>query len=132
MEAVRKVAVICVARAVMFGTLAIVCIMFAFSFNPPAAFRAGAVLTLGMAAVLLLKAHHVLRQQPKHTEVWLYLNERFRPRDDEGTRLYTAVLREVYGRFALGTFTVACGLFVVSALMIAAGLEMQGFQPVAR
>ena len=132
METVRKVAVMCVARAVMFGALAISCVMVAFAFSPPAAFRTGAVLTLVMAVVLLLKAHYALRQQPKHTEVWLYLDERVRPRDPEAARRFARVLREVYGRFAAGSFAAACGLFLVSVAMIAAGMEMQGFSPAAR
>jgi hypothetical protein len=42
MERARKIANVCVGRAVLFGWLAIVCIMFSFSFHPVAAFRAGA------------------------------------------------------------------------------------------
>lgn len=132
METIRKAAIMCVARAVMFGALAIVCVMFAFAFSPPAAFRTGAVLALVMAVVLLLKAHYALWQQPKHTEVWLYLDERIRPRDPEATRRFANVLRDVYGRFAAITFAAACGLFLISVVMIAAGMEIQGFQPVAR
>lgn len=128
MEPIRQVAVMCVARAVSFGTLAIVCVMVSFAFSPPAAFRTGAVLSLVMAIILLLKAHYVAWQQPKHTEVWLYLDERTRPRDAEATRRFTSVLREVYGRFAAGTLMVACGLFAVSVLMLAAGMEMHGFE----
>lgn len=126
METIRKVAVMCIARAVMFGTLAIVCVMVAFAFSPPAAFRTGAMLTLVMAVVLLLKAHYAFHQQPKHTEMWLYLDERTRPRDAEAARRFAGVLREVYGRFAAITFASACGLFLVSVLMIAAGMEVHG------
>ena len=132
METVRKVAVMCTARAVMFGTLAISCVMFAFAFSPPAAFRTGAVLTLIMAVVLLIKAHYVLYQQPKHTEVWLYLDERARPRDAEAARRFARVLREVYGRFAAGSFAAACGLFLVSVAMIAAGMEIHGMAAATR
>ena len=45
MEKVREVAVACIGRAVMFGTLAIGCVMVGFSFNPVSAFRSGAVAT---------------------------------------------------------------------------------------
>ena len=132
METIRKVAIMCIARAVMFGTLAIVCVMVAFAFSPPAAFRTGAVLTLVMAVVLLLKAHYALYQQPRHTEIWLYLDERTRPRDAEAARRFAGVLREVYGRFAAVTFATACGLFLVSVAMIAAGMEIQGMAAVTR
>jgi len=124
METVRKIAVMCVARAVMFGTFAIACVMFAFAFNPPAAFRAGAVLMLIMTVVLLLKAYYAFYQKPKHTEVWLHLDESSRPRDAEAVRRFAAVLREVYGRFAAGSFAAACVLFLVSMLMIAVDMEI--------
>lgn len=127
MDSVRKVAVMCTARAVMFGTLAISCVMFAFAFSPPVAFRTGAVLTMGMAVILLLKAHYALYQQPKHTEVWLYLDEHSKPRDPEAARRFGTVLRDVYGRFAAGSFAAACGLFLVSLMMLAAGMEIPTF-----
>jgi len=132
METIRKVAVMCIARAVMFGTLAIVCVMVAFAFSPPAAFRTGAMLTLVMAVVLLLKAQYALHQKPRHTEIWLYLDERTRPGDEEAGRRFAEVLREVYGRFAAITFATACGLFLVSMLMMAAGMEIQGLAPAVR
>ncbi|MEO3998094.1 hypothetical protein [Mesorhizobium sp. CAU 1732] len=132
MEMVRKVAVMCVARAVMFGTLGIGCTMFAFAYDPPAAFRCGAILTLMMAGILILKAHYVLRQKPRNTEVWIYLDERTRPREPEAVKRYAAVLREVYGQAARIAFAVSCALFVISALMLAAGMELQGFQSIPR
>lgn len=126
MDIIRKIAVMCVARAVMFGTLAIGCIMFSLAFDPPSAFRSGAILTMVMAGILLLKAHYACYQKPKHTEVWIYLDERMRPRDDEATRRYADVLRTVYGEFARGTFVVALGLFAISMLLFAAGMGYQG------
>lgn len=132
METVRKIAIMCVGRAVMFGALAIACVMFAFAFNPPAAFRTGAVLTLVMAVVLLLKAHYALYQKPKRTEIWLHLDERSRPNDAEAMRRFAGVLREVYGRFAAGSFAAACVLFVISVIMMAAGMEVQVFGPASR
>ncbi len=124
MQAVREAAVMCITRAVMFGALAIVCVMVAFAFSPPASFRTGAVLTLVMSVILLLKAHYAMHQQPKHTEVWLYLDERARPCDAEGMRRFSAELRDVYGRFATITFAAACALFLVSLLMLAAGMDL--------
>lgn len=125
-EIVRKMAVMCVARAVMFGSLAIICVMFAFAFNPPAAFRTGAVLALLMAAVLIMKAHYARYQKPRNTEVWLYLDDRTRPRDADDARRFARMMREVYGRFALASFAAACCMFAVSTLLIAAGMEIKG------
>lgn len=116
METIRNLAIMCVGRAVMFGALAIFCVMFSFAFDPAAAFRSGAIMTLLMTGILLLKAQYVVFQKPRNTEVWIYLDERARPRDDEATRRYAAVLREVYARFALAALLAACALFAISVL----------------
>lgn len=121
MDTIRNLAIMCVGRAVMFGALAIFCIMFAFAFDPAAAFRSGAIMTLLMTGILLLKAQYVLVQKPRNTEVWIYLDERTRPRDDEATRRYAAVLRDVYARFAFAALLAACGMFVISVLFGLAG-----------
>lgn len=128
MEIVRKLAVMCVARAVGFGALAIGCIMFSFAFDPPTSFKSGAILTLLMSGILLLKAQYVLYQQPRHTEVWLYLDEQMRPRDKEAVARYANVLRDVYLRFSRGTLAAACAMFAVSLLLMAAGLGVQDYQ----
>ncbi len=125
METIRQIAFVCVGRAVGFGTLAIACIMLSFAFSPPTAFRAGALLALIMAGILILKAHYAGRQQPKHTEVWLYLEEGLRPRDAEARRRFAGVLRETYGRFAAGALAAACCMFFVSVVLLATGLETE-------
>lgn len=126
MERVQAIAWMCIGRAVMFGSLAIFCMMVSFSFNPPAALRIGAVLTLAMAAILLVKAHYALRQRPNHTEVWLHLDDSSRPTTDETRRDYARTLRDVYLRFAAGSFAVACAMFAVSVALVAAGMKIEG------
>lgn len=123
MDRIREVAVMCVGRAVMFGSLAIGCIMIGFSFNPVSAFRSGAVATLVMACVLIWKALSANSQNPKTTEVWLYLDERSRPLDQHAHFVFATVMREVYGRYAQYALFVACGLFVISLLFSALGFK---------
>jgi hypothetical protein len=127
MEKIRQTAVACVGRAVMFGTLAIGCVMVGFSFNPVSAFRSGAVLTLVMAAILIWKAVAALRQNPKSTEVWLYLDERSRPADDHARLAFASVMRDVYGRFAQVSLFAACAMFGISLLLGLFGFE--AYQP---
>lgn len=124
MDKIREVAMACTGRAVMFGALAIVCVMVSFSFDPVAAFRSGAVLTLAMAAILTWKALAATRQNPKLTEVWIYLDEHSRPAGEQARHLFASVLREVYGRFAQASLIVACGLFAISV-----ALGLFGFEP---
>jgi hypothetical protein len=120
-EKIREVAVACIGRAVMFGSLAIACVMLGFSFNPVSAFRSGAVLTLVMVVVLIGKAATAHRKNPKYTEVWLYLDETNRPSEAHSQLVFAAIMREVYARFARTAFFVACGLFAISLVFSAFG-----------
>ena len=123
MEPVRNIAFFCIGRAFMFGWLAIGCVMFSFAFNPVLAFRAGAVLSLGMAAVLLVKAHSALTKNPKHTEVWIYLDDRNRPRNDHARLVFGRILRRTYGQFAQASLFMGVGMFVLSLAFTAMGWD---------
>jgi hypothetical protein len=123
MEEIRRVAIECVGRAVMFGSLAIGCVMVGFSFAPVSAFRSGAVLTLLMALVLMWQAMAASSRNPKHTEVWLYLDEKSRPAEAHARVVFATIMREVYGRYAQITLGVAIGFFVLSFALQLAGLE---------
>lgn len=117
MEPVRQVAVICIGRAVGFGALAIAMLMLAFAFDAALAFRCGAIGTLVMAGILTQKAILAPRQTPRRTEVWLCLDERWRPTDDLASRDFMATLREVYGQFGRLALTIACGFFALSVAL---------------
>lgn len=123
MEKVRQTAIFCVGRGVFFGSLAIGCVMVGFSFNPVSAFRSGAVLTLLMSGLLLWKALAAHSQDPRRTEVWLYLDETTRPADKHASFVFATIMREVYGRFARIALGVACGFFGVSMMLTIFGLE---------
>ena len=111
---IRRVAAQCVGRAVMFGSLAIGCVMIGFSFDPASSFRSGAVLTLLLALVLVAKAMSAGSKHPRHTEVWLYLDQKARPMDEAARVAFGSVMREVYGAHALIAFGIAVAFFVVS------------------
>ncbi len=122
MNQVRQVAVECVGRAVMFGWLAIGCVMVGFSFAPVSSFRSGAVLALVMSLILLWRAITAASRNPRHSEVWLYLDEANRPAEADARFVFTTIMREVYGHYAQVTLWVAVGLFAASALLQLAGL----------
>lgn len=123
MEKIREIAVFCVGRAVFFGAMAIGCVMISFAFSPVSAFRFGAMLTLGMAGILLWKAMAAPSQNPKRTELWLYLDEQARPPESQAKIVVANVMRDVYARFAQAVLGVAFGFFVISFLLMAFGLE---------
>ncbi len=128
MDKLSHIAVVCVGRAVMFGALAIALIMLSFAFHPAWAFRAGAIMTLGMAAILAFKAQTASRLNPRKTEVWIYLDKSARPQNPHALNYFASTMREVYARFAQGSLGVACGMFVVSVILSAAGVEPYGHQ----
>ncbi len=127
MEKTRNIAFFCVGRAVFFGSLAICCVMLAFSFHPVMSFRAGAIMALMMTAILLWYAMTAPRRPPKRTEVWIYLDEKTRPMNDHARRVFSGVMREVYGLYARAAFKASVGFFVVSV-----ALQLFGVGPVYR
>ncbi|RST87089.1 hypothetical protein EJC49_07420 [Aquibium carbonis] len=122
-EPVRKIAFVCVGRAVGFGALAIAMTMLSLAFHPVLAFRCGAICTLLMAGLLTQKAMLAHRQPPRRTEVWLFLDERSRPSDERADRAFADILREVYGQFARLAFNVACFFFAMSVTLSIAGVR---------
>ena len=123
MEAIRSTAFFCIGRAFMFGWLAIGCVMFSFAFNPALAFRAGAVMSLGMAAILLAKAYGATGKAPQRTEVWIYLDDKTRPRNDQARLVFGQILREMYGKFALFALCLGCGMFALSVVFMLLGYD---------
>ncbi len=87
MELMRRIAFETVLRACSFGSLAIFCVMIGLSFEPHAAFQAGAMLTLLMAAILMLKAYGARTKNYRKTELWLYLDDEQRPPEAQAQRM---------------------------------------------
>lgn len=127
MDRVREIAFMCVGRAVFFGSIAIGCIMIGSAYDPVMAFRFGAITTMLMAGMLTWKALAAPSQKPKRTEVWLYLDEQQRPRNEHAERAFADVLRETYILFAKAAFGVACLFFMVSVGLASLGLGAHGF-----
>ncbi|WP_244468019.1 hypothetical protein [Nitratireductor soli] len=117
MEKLRKVAMLCVGRAVMFGAFAIALIMISFSFDLVRAFSAGAILTLVMAQILIIKAYATFRQNPRKTEAWGYLPPNARPAGRSGAKVFRSVLIEVYVRFAAHSLMAGCCFFTTSTAL---------------
>ena len=115
MEPMRRIAFETVFRACGFGSLAIFCVMIGLSFEPTAAFKAGAMLTLLMAAILMLKAYEARTKNYRKTEMWLYLSKDERPPEEFAQRACSTVMQETYLRFALWTacLSVAMGLLAL-------------------
>jgi hypothetical protein len=116
MEHMRRVAFETVLRACGFGSLAIFCIMIGLSFEPRAAFQAGGMLTLLMAAILMLKAYEARTKNHRRTEMWLYLTKEQRPPEAYAQRACAAVLQETYLTFARWAAAVAAVMGLLALL----------------
>jgi hypothetical protein len=121
MEEMRRIAFECAFRACAFGSLAIFCVMIGLSFEPRAAFQAGGLLTMIMAAILILKSYLARTQDYRRTEMWLYLPKESRPPKAYAQWASATVLRETYLTFALWTSAVAIMLWLLALLLFLAG-----------
>ncbi|WP_367716149.1 hypothetical protein AB2N04_18550 [Nitratireductor sp. GISD-1A_MAKvit] len=108
---------ICIGRAVLFGSLAIGLVMLSLSFDLALAFSAGAIMTLLMSEILILKAHATTQQNPRKTEVWLHLKPEARPVGASGAKVFLAVLKDTYLRFAVLSLEAGCGFFAFSTML---------------
>ncbi|WP_295808824.1 hypothetical protein [uncultured Nitratireductor sp.] len=117
MEKIHKVAIFCIGRAVMFGVFAIGLVMLSFSFDLVLAFSAGALMTLIMSELLILKAYALAGQNPKKTEVWIHLSPDARPVGQSGAKVFITILKDIYLRFAVLSLQVGCGFFAFSMML---------------
>jgi hypothetical protein len=115
-EAIRQKAMFCVGRAVGFATMAIMLVMLSFAFDPSMAFKAGGVLALILAAILIWYAQTAHHRRPKDTETWLLLEVQHRPHGDQAVLVFANVMEEVYLFFATRAFAAAVTMLVASVL----------------
>ncbi len=124
MERMRQVAFQTVQRACLFGALAIFCMMIGLSYDLRLSFKAGGILTVLMAAVLIYKAHEARTKPYRKTEMWICLPKNSRPPEDHAQWASATVLRETYLYFALWTSGAAVIMWAVAAVLTLAGLEV--------
>ena len=122
MDAVQEKAMFCVGRAVMFSALAIGLVMLSFAFDPSTALKAGGVLGLVLATVLIWYAQTAHRRNPKNTETWMLLEEGLRPVGEPGRRAFANVMAETYAWFAARAFVVATTSLCAGIAMSLLGL----------
>jgi len=117
MDRLQIVAYQTVGRAVGFAGLAILCIMLGFAFDPILALQSGGLLALLVLAVLLLKAQLALTADHRRTEMWIYLRDDEKPREDFAHWAISTVLRDAYLWFARWMAAVAVALWGIAVLL---------------
>ena len=123
MDAIERVAFISVARACGFAWLAIFCIAFSLSFQPPLAAFAGGVLCLIVSLILMFYAVRARKRNYKRTELWLMLAKEHRPEPAIAQKVIGEVLRDTYLRFARQAVMFAVVFLAVSVALRAFGFD---------
>lgn len=121
MNAIVNAANISVGRACGFAGLAIFCIIFGMSFDPPLAARIGGVLCVVLALVLAGYAYWAPNRPYKRTELWLILAKDNRPPAEFAQRVIGNALRDTYIWFSRQS-----ALFAIALLAISAALQIFG------
>lgn len=124
MDKIRQTAMFAIGRAVFFGGFAISIVMLAFAFDFLLAFRAGAILTLAMATILLWFAQTARNRRPEQSEVWLLLPNDDQPRDEATRRLFVQVMQDVYLFYALRAFAIAISMLAISVMLSLSGVKI--------
>lgn len=114
MERIRSLAHVSIGRGCCFGGLAIGATMMALIYDPPLAFRTGAVLTLIAACVLLIKARNAPKRPYRHTELWMLMDRKSDLPDAAAQRVLGGILAELYGRYARYAFVIAVGFWLLA------------------
>lgn len=129
MDAIENAAYISVGRACGFAGLAIFCVIFGLSFEPPLAARAGGGLCVALAVVLAVYAYRAPSRPYKRTELWLILAKDKRPPAAYAQRVIGNALRDTYIWFSRQSAIIAIVLLVVSVSLQAIGFTEMWEEP---
>ncbi|WP_428247611.1 hypothetical protein [Ferrovibrio sp.] len=120
-QRIRRLAGLSVGRGCFFAALAIWCTMIGLIYEPVLSLKSGAILTMLVAAVLVLKAQIVRRASYKHTEVWILLGRQIDLLPVHAQRLIAQALHETYLRYALFAMLLAVLFWGLALLFSVAG-----------
>jgi hypothetical protein len=117
MDRILTVADQTIRRACAFAGLGVAFTMLAFSFDMVLAFRAGAVLTTAVFAVLLWLGHRAPRADVRRTELWSVVGRGLRLSRERAQALLGGVLRDRYLWHADRAAVLAVGFWAMAGLM---------------
>lgn len=113
MDALQKAARASVAKLCAIYTAAVIFVMAALSFDPTAAFRAGAFLVIALSAGLIFKAWKMPDGKHDGDDAWALISK-----DNENGldphRLHKDALRAAYYDFSKKAMIVALGFWFIS------------------
>lgn len=123
-QRVRTLAVHSVGRACFFAALAIWCVMIGLISEPLQALKAGAILSMIVACVLLLKAGRVTHVSYKKNEVWILLGRQIELTPEVAQRIITVTLRDIYLRYTLYATLVAIAFWLLALILWLGGAKL--------
>jgi hypothetical protein len=124
-DQIRNLAHYSVARGCLFGMLGIVTFMMGMIGWPDLALRAGAILFLLTAAILMLKAIQAPTRSYRRTEVWILLGKKHDLPEMRAQAVFGQVLRETYLKFARLTMTASVVLWIAEVSLRSTGVAAQ-------
>ena len=108
---------ISIGRACGFIGLGIMCIVLGLSFNPVMAAKAGALMTTGLAVILLLRAWQAPTRDYRKTELWVMLKKDERPKPDYAQAVAGQALQEAYMMFANHVAIIAGAVWIMAIFL---------------
>ncbi len=123
MEKIQQAATISIGRAVFFTGFAITMIMFGLAYDYLLALRTGAILTLGLAVLLIWFAQNVQSKKPEHCEAWLLLSEEDRPSGEAAQRVFFTIMHDTYLFFAVRAFAIGAVMLALSIILSLLGFS---------
>jgi hypothetical protein len=124
LDRIRWAAVQSVGRGCLFALLAIGMTMFGLISWPVLAFRSGAILSMMLLAVLVLRGELAGRQDYRRTETWLLMGRHHALPESHAARVILGILRETYRRFSIYAAVIAVTCW--SLMFLATALQPPG------
>ncbi|MFZ4808768.1 MAG: hypothetical protein ACOYLQ_16050 [Hyphomicrobiaceae bacterium] len=119
MRSIEELAEFSVARGCGFGLIAIGTFVVGLSDDMVLALKAGGLMLLMMAVILLIRAKAAQVVSHKRTEIWVMMPVEQRPPPGIAQKVIATVLRDVYLKYALQTAVGAGGLLIASMVLAA-------------
>ena len=117
MDKLTILAFVSVARGCGFAGLGIFCIVVGLSYDPVLAAKTGAMLTTGLAVVLIFRAQQAPFRDYRKTELWIMLKKDERPVAEQAQKLAGHTLRDTYYAFANQVAVIAAVFWAIAPLL---------------
>ncbi|MCB1478902.1 MAG: hypothetical protein R3D43_07550 [Tepidamorphaceae bacterium] len=117
MEKLTILAFVSIARGCGFAGLGIFCLVAGLSYDPVLAAKTGAILTTGLAVILIFRAQQAPFRDYRKTELWVMLKKDERPVAEQAQKLTGQTLKDTYYTFANHVAVIAAIFWGIALLL---------------